>query len=323
MSTPSSSSPWTTAQIPDQAGRLAVITGANSGIGFESAKALAIAGADVLLATRSDEKGEAAAAEIRRAAPGASVVREALDLSSLDSIAAFADARIRDGRPIDLLLNNAGVMAIPVRQVTTDGFEMQLGTNFLGHFALTARLLGLVRAATAPRIVTLSSSAARFPAGIHLDDLQLEHGYKGWRAYQQSKLATSILAVELDRRSRAGGWGVVSVAAHPGIARTNLQTTGPDLGREGRGINWFTLSLHLPAVWQSAADGALPSLRAATAPDVQGGEYYGPAKRFGTAGPPVRAKIPPRALDPATARELFAAAERLTGSSLPAPTAVA
>jgi NAD(P)-dependent dehydrogenase (short-subunit alcohol dehydrogenase family) len=309
MSTP----PWTTQQIPDQSGRLAVITGANSGIGFETAKALAAAGAEVVLATRSAEKGEAAAAEVRAAAPAAVVTREPLDLASLASVAAFAERRRRDGRAIDLLVNNAGIMAIPRRRLTADGFEMQLGTNFLGHFALTAQLLDLLRAAPAPRVVTVSSMAAVAPARIHLDDLQLEHGYGAWRAYAQSKLATLLLAVELDRRSRAAGWGLLSVASHPGSSRTNLQTTGP---RDGAGGDRPTLSeliMRIPGVSQTAAEGALPTLFAATAPGVQGGDYFGPSRHLGMVGPPAPAGLPRRARDQETAAALWNAAESLTG----------
>jgi NAD(P)-dependent dehydrogenase (short-subunit alcohol dehydrogenase family) len=308
-----STSPWTTQQIPDQRGRLAVITGANSGIGFETAKALAMAGAEVVLATRSAEKGEAAAAEIRAATPAAVVTREPLDLASLASVAAFAERRRRDGRAIDLLVNNAGIMAIPRRRLTADGFEMQLGTNFLGHFALTAQLLDLLRAAPAPRVVTVSSAAAMAPARIHLDDLQLERGYRAWRAYAQSKLATLLLALELDRRSRAAGWGLLSAASHPGASRTNLQSTGPRDGAGGDRPSISELIMRIPGVSQTAAEGALPTLFAATAPGVQGGDYFGPSRHLGMVGPPAPARLPRRARDQETAAALWNAAETLTG----------
>jgi NAD(P)-dependent dehydrogenase (short-subunit alcohol dehydrogenase family) len=207
--TPFRRPPWTTHQIPDQTGRLAVITGANSGIGFEAATALALAGADVVLATRNPHKGEFAAAQIRSAAPGVQVIRETLDLASLASVAAFASGRHAAGRPIDLLINNAGIMALPTRKLTADGFEMQFGTNHLGHFALTAQLLDLVRAAPAPRVVTLSSGVAHmWPAAIDFDDLQEQRHYSAWRAYAQSKLATLMFALELDRRARQWLGGV-------------------------------------------------------------------------------------------------------------------
>ena len=309
--------PWTTAQIPDQTGRLAVVTGANSGIGLEAARALALAGSDVVLATRNAEKGEAAARDIGSVAPDVEVTREALDLSSLESVTAFADRRRRADRPIDLLINNAGIMAVPRREVTADGFELQLATNFLGHFALTGLLVDLVRAAPAPRVVSLSSGAARFPARLHLDDLQLERHYGAWAAYGQSKLALLVFALELARRSEAGDWGLLSDAAHPGFARTNLQTTGPRHGKTG-GTSLFELAGRVPGFSQSAADGALPTLFAATSPDARSGGYYGPTRRFGLLGPPGPARPPRRALDGAVARSLWAAAESLTSVRWPA-----
>ena len=284
--------PWTTAQIPPMDGRLAVVTGANSGIGLETARALALAGADVVLATRRADRGEKAAGEIRAAAPGVRVTHEPLDLSRLESVRAFAEDRRRDGAPIDLLVNNAGIMAVPRRQVTVDGFELQLATNFLGHFALTGELLDRVRAAPAPRVVNLSSGAARAPARIHLDDLQLARHYSAWGAYGQSKLAMLIFALELDRRSRAGHWGILSNAAHPGFARTNLQTTGPRYGK-GSGTSLFELAGRVPGFSQSAADGALSTLFAATSPEARPGGYYGPTRRFGLVGPPGPARPPP------------------------------
>lgn len=305
---------WTTKDIPDLAGRLAVVTGANSGIGYQTARALAIAGADVVLATRSEPKGEAAAAEIRAAAPGATVVREALDLSDLASVAEFAVGRRAGGRPIDLLINNAGIMALPQRRTSVDGFELQLASNYLGHFALTAQMLDLLLQAEAPRVVTLSSGVV-WGARIHFDDLGLERRYSPWQAYRQSKLATLIFALELDRRSRTNGWGILSVAAHPGASRTNLQTTGPRDGKGPGGWDLTALTMKVPGMWQSAAEGALPTLFAATSPDAQLGAYYGPSRRFGLVGPPGPARIPARARDEQTARELWAASEQLTGAS--------
>jgi NAD(P)-dependent dehydrogenase (short-subunit alcohol dehydrogenase family) len=304
--------PWTTADIPSQTGKLAVVTGGNSGIGLEAAKELAVAGAEVILATRSAENGEAAVAEIRRAAPTATVSREALDLSSLDSVHDFTDGRVADGRPIDLLINNAGIMLIPSRTLTADGFEMQLGTNFIGHFALTARLLDLVRAAPSPRIVTVSSGAAN-SGEIFFDDLQLESSYKAWRAYCQSKLATMLHALELDRRSTAEGWGITSTVCHPGFARTNLQTTGPRHGKSENAFSLTSFAQHIPGMSQDAAGGALPTLRAATDPAALGGQYFGPSKRFNMVGPPVLNKLPKTAQDPAVWTRLWDVAEQLTG----------
>jgi NAD(P)-dependent dehydrogenase (short-subunit alcohol dehydrogenase family) len=312
------SSAWTTRQMPDQTGRLAVITGANSGIGFEMAKALAGAGADVVMATRSAGKGEAAAASIQAAVPAAKVTREALDLSSLASVAEFAAGRKRDGRPIDLLINNAGIMAIPTRRVTEDGFEMQLGTNHLGHFALAGQLLDLLLAAPSPRLVTLSSGAANRPAQIHFDDLQLERNYGPWRAYGQSKLANLLFALELRRRIDAGGWNLRSMAAHPGYSLTNLQTTGPREGKgESRSYNLSQVLIKRLGLAQSAAAGALPTLFAATSPDARHGGYYGP-KRLQLVGPP-KAITPPRhARDEHTARRLWEVSEELTKVTWPA-----
>jgi NAD(P)-dependent dehydrogenase (short-subunit alcohol dehydrogenase family) len=307
------SQPWATQDIPDLSGRLAVVTGANSGIGFETAKALAIAGADVVLATRSVEKGEAAAEAIRAVAPAATVVREALDLSDLGSVSAFAAARQVDGRPIDLLVNNAGIMSIPKRKVTVDGFEMQLGTNYLGHFALTGLLLDLLRAAPSPRVITLSSGVAHWPARIHFDDLQLERGYSPRRAYGQSKLATLLFALELDRRGSVHGWGILSAAAHPGASHTNLHSTGPRDGKTARLPGREMRLLRLTGNSQSAAKGALATLMAATAPDIDGGDYYGPSRRLELVGPPAPARVPRRGRDQATARRLWAVSEQLTG----------
>jgi NAD(P)-dependent dehydrogenase (short-subunit alcohol dehydrogenase family) len=321
MTAPRPRPAWTTQPLPDQTGRLAVITGANSGIGFEIARALAIAGADVVLATRNADKGELAAGQIRRAAPSAHVSREALDLSSLASVAAFAEGRHRAGRPIDLLINNAGIMALPTRKLTDDRFEMQLGTNHLAHFALTAELVDLVRAAPAPRVVTLSSGAAHLPpARIAFDDLQLERHYSPWRAYAQSKLATLLFALELDRRARANAWGLLSVAAHPGYARTNLQSTGPRDGKAPDSGRWDVTRLlgSIPGMSQTAAEGAQPALLAATGPDVQSGDYYGPSGNFGLVGPPTLLKVPARARSEQIAAALWSVSTELTHVTWPA-----
>ena len=262
--------------IPDQSGTLAVITGANSGIGLETARRLAMAGADVVLAVRTTAKGTSAAQDIKGTAPKAAVDVRALDLASLASIEEFATAMAAEGRPIDLLVNNAGVMAVPKRHTTTDGFELQLGTNHLGHFALTGRLLPLLRAAAAPRVTTVSSIAHRM-GSIHFDDLQLERGYRAWTAYSQSKLANLLFAHRLQRLSEANGWGILSDAAHPGSTRTNLQTSGPNLGKEG-GLRstLIELPMRLPGVSQDASNGALPTLYAATSSNAVADGYYGP-----------------------------------------------
>ena len=304
---------FTIRDIPDQTGRLAVVTGANSGTGFETAKALAARGAEVILATRSADRAGAAIAAIRRDQPQARLRFEPLDLASQASVAAFAERLLAEGRPIDLLVNNAGVMALPQRSVTEDGFETQLATNYLGHFALTARLLPLLRRGRA-RVVQLSSIVHR-QGRIQLDDLQFETAYKPWPAYAQSKLAMLMFALELDRRSRANGWGLTSVAAHPGYARTGLIASGP-MSRSVVARTVLT-SLYRPFVEpffsHSAADGALPILMAATAADVTGGAYYGPQDLREMKGPPGVGKIEAQALDPVVAAWLWATSEALTG----------
>jgi len=300
---------WTTKDIPDQSGKLAVVTGATGGLGLETALDLAGAGAEVILVGRNPAKGRDALSLIKGRHRNAVVRFEQVDLADLASVKAFADRMLAEGRPIDLLINNAGVMALPKRQTTADGFEMQFGTNYLSHFALTARLLPLLTAAKA-RVVQLSSMAHR-GGRIRLDDLNYEHGYKPWPVYQQSKLAMLMFAIELDRRSAANGWGLTSVAAHPGFARTDLIANGP-AADGGALLAWATdvLSLFLS---HSAADGALPTLMAATLPGVTGGQYFGPQGFQEMKGPPGPGKIEPQALDAGVAARLWAASERLTG----------
>lgn len=304
---------FTLSDIPDQTGKLAIVTGANSGTGFETAKALAARGAEVVIATRNADRAEAAILAIRRALPQARLRFEPLDLASQASVAAVADRLLAEGRAIDILVNNAGVMALPRRTVTADGFETQLATNFLGHFALTARLLPLLRGGQA-RVVQLSSIVHR-QGRIQLDDLQFEKAYKPWPAYAQSKLAMLMFALELDRRSRANGWGLTSVAAHPGYARTGLIASGP----MSRSVVARTVlrSLYRPFIEpffsHSAADGTLPILLAATAPNVTGGAYFGPRHMREMKGPAGVGEIANRALDPVVAAGLWAASEALTG----------
>src|SRR3984893_4271985 len=301
---------WTTADIPSQYGKTAVITGANGGLGYETALALARAGATVVLTGRSDAKGRTALEWIRAQFPKARISYETLDLASLASIADFA-ARFAAAYPsLDLLINNAGVMALPKRQVTADGFEMQLGTNYLGHYALTANLLPLLRRAHRPRVVNLSSLAHRSGA-INFDDLQSARSYTPWKAYSQSKLAMLMFALELQRRSDAAGWGLMSNAAHPGYARTDLIANGPDAS-----VLLWQLSKSLqPLISHSAAEGALPTLFAATSPRAEPGGYYGPNWLYELKGPPVPAKIMPRAKDPAVASRLWDVSAALTGVS--------
>lgn len=304
---------WTTAQIPSQAGRTAVVTGATSGLGYETALALAGAGQRVILASRNAAKGADMLDRIRAAHPQAEVSFEPLDLASLASVAACAE-RIATAVPrLDLLVNNAGVMAIPTRLVSADGFEMQFAANYLGHFALTLRLLPQILAAAAPRVVSLSSILYR-GGRIAFDDLQSERHYGARPAYQQSKLAMLMFSLELDRRARAAGWKLLSNAAHPGYARTGLQSTGPRMGRPG-GFSVLRLFSKLlePIASQSAADGALPILYAATVPEAEGGVMYGPDGFYELKGMPRKTKILPHALVRADWLRLWEVSERLTG----------
>lgn len=309
---------WTVKDIPSQTGRVAVITGATSGIGYEAAKALAGAGAKVIIASRNERKGAEVLAEIRAATPGADVAFEPLDLASLVSVARAA-TRIAASTPrIDLLINNAGVMAIPDRHETEDGFEMQMGANYIGHFALTMRLLPKVLAAGNARVITVSSLAHR-SGKIKFDDLHWEESYSAWRAYCQSKLATLIFSLELDRIARAEGWSLTSTAAHPGFAITGLQSTGPRMGRNRPGLLELLSKAMEPIFSHSAAGGALPTLFAATSPDAEGGVMYGPDGFYELKGSPMRAKIVPYAQNKAMWRRLWEVSEQLTGLKMPVP----
>jgi NAD(P)-dependent dehydrogenase (short-subunit alcohol dehydrogenase family) len=300
---------WTTSNIPSQSGKLAIVTGATGGLGLETALGLAGAEAEVILAGRNPTKGRDAEALIRGRRPDAKVRFELLDLASLTSVKAFADRMLAAARPIDILINNAGVMAPRERATTADGFEMQFGTNYLGHFALTARLLPLLKAANA-RVVQLSSIAHR-SGKIRLDDLNHSHGYKSSPVYSQSKLAMLMFAIELDRRSKAKGWGLTSVAAHPGVARTDLIANGPAIGANA--LVRAAIPIAMALIAHSSAAGALPTLMAATMPGVTGGQYFGPQNWNEFKGPPGPGKIKPQALDPKVAAELWAASEKLTG----------
>jgi NAD(P)-dependent dehydrogenase (short-subunit alcohol dehydrogenase family) len=300
---------WTTREIPDQSGKLALITGATGGLGLETALGLVEAGAEVVLAGRNAKKGRAAEALIRQRHAGAKVRFEAVDLASLASVADISNRLLASGRPIDILVNNAGVMAPPKRQTTADGFELQLGTNYLSHFALTARLLPLLTAAKA-RVVQLSSIAHR-SGKIRFEDINYEQGYQPFPVYSQSKLAMLMFALELDRRSKAHGWGLTSVAAHPGIARTDLVDNGPAAG--GNPVVTTLMKTVIGLMSHSAAAGALPILMAATLPGATGGQYFGPQGWKELKGSPGLGKIEPKALDVAVAAKLWAESERLTG----------
>ncbi|TFD69398.1 SDR family oxidoreductase [Cryobacterium ruanii] len=305
-------------QIPDLHGKLAVVTGANSGLGFGLTGRLARAGAEVILAVRNEEKGAAAVRRIREQIPEASVSIRHLDLASLSSTTGFGEELTKEGRPIDILINNAGLMMPPVRDETEDGFELQFGTNHLGHFALTAHLLPLLRAATLSRVVSLSSLIAR-TGRLDFDDLQGLR-YRPHRAYALSKLATLMFARELNRRSIVGGWGLRSIAAHPGATVTNLQITGPThKGASARVFLAVNEATHqIGWIWQQIDQGILPVLYAATSPAAAGGGYYGPGGFGELTGAPAPARLPPRSLDEADARRLWSLSEELTGAIFPA-----
>jgi NAD(P)-dependent dehydrogenase (short-subunit alcohol dehydrogenase family) len=299
------SAKWTSGQIPDQSGRTAVVTGANSGLGLVSARELARHGASVVLACRNTAKGEEALRTIQAVAPDAQLELAQLDLGDLECVAAFAEGFRSSHDGLDLLLNNAGVMA-PPRRETKDGFELQLGTNLLGHFALTGRLIGAMEGRADARVVTLSSNAHKM-GRIDFEDLQSERGYKRWGAYGQSKLADLMFALELDRRLRAADSTIRSVAAHPGYAATNLQTAAaPALDR-------IVMRAGNLIMAQSADMGALPVLYAATYPGLEGGSYVGPDGIGEFCGHPHLVSPNRAARDEDVAARLWAVSEELTG----------
>jgi len=305
-------SDWSANQIPDQSGRLAVVTGANSGLGLETARALAAAGATVVITARDRAKGEAARQRITAETPDAAVEARVLDLAALESVRGFAAGIAADHPRIDMLINNAGVM-MPPRGETADGFELQFGTNHLGHFALTGLLLEPLAAVGGARVVTVSSLEHK-PGRIHFDDLQSESKYSSRGAYQQSKFANAVFGLELDRRLRAAGSPVISVLAHPGYSATNLQTSGPPFPVSA------LLRISNALIAQSASKGALPQLYAATAPGVEGGEFIGPDGFMEARGTPTEVQPVKRARDEQTARRLWDVSEELTGVRyLPAP----
>jgi NAD(P)-dependent dehydrogenase (short-subunit alcohol dehydrogenase family) len=299
-------SKWTTSDIPDQSGRLALVTGANSGLGLVTARELAAAGAQVIVACRNTEKGSAAIEEIRSAAPDATVELAALDLADLSSVRTFATRFAEQHEGLDLLVNNAGVMATPYRK-TADGFESQLGTNHFGHFALTGLLMDALLARPEPRVVTVSSTAHR-TGRINFDDLDSERSYRRWRAYGQSKLANLLFCFELDRRAREAGVPLRSVAAHPGYSATNLQFAGPTAPHER-----FIMAITNRVIAQSADMGALPTLYAATVPDLPGGSFVGPDGFMEGRGHPKVVKASGAAYDSEAARRLWEVSEEATG----------
>ena len=304
---------WTTERIPSQAGKTALITGANSGIGYQTALELARHGAHVLLGCRNEAKGQAALERLRREAPGASAEVVQLDMASLASIRAFAAAFPGRGIALDLLINNAGVMALPKREVTEDGFERQFGTNHLGHFALTGLLMEALLAAPAPRVVTVASLAHR-NGRIEFDNLQSERRYEPWDTYGASKLANILFAKELDRRARAAHSRLLSLAVHPGVSTTSIFANGPG----EKTLKAMMVKLLAPVLMQKDDAGALPTLYAATSAEAHGGEYIGPDGFQELKGAPVVVQPRPQALDVAVGERLWAVSEELTGVHYPA-----
>lgn len=296
---------WTHADIPDQTGRTVVVTGGHSGLGYETCRALAARGATVIMASRDVRRGEAARDRLRAESDGSIEVAR-LDLADLDSVRAFADELVTRGAPIDVLVNNAGV-GMPPRALTAQGFELQFGVNHLAHFALTGLLLPLLRRGGDARVVTVSSDAYRV-GSMDLDDLRAERSYRPVACYQRSKLANVLFGLELDRRLRAAGVPVKSVLAHPGLSRTNLPTSSGV-----RGLVGLVLRFGNAVLAQSAERGAWSQLYAATAPDVEGGQFFAPGGSMGMRGHPVPLRPVGRATDPESARRLWAVSTELTG----------
>jgi NAD(P)-dependent dehydrogenase (short-subunit alcohol dehydrogenase family) len=307
-----------TIDIPDLSGKLALVTGASDGLGFVLAQRLARAGADVLMPVRNQRKGAAAAARLLAATPGARVSTRNLDLSSLESVAQLADELISEGRPIDILINNAGIMTPPRREQSVDGFELQFVTNHLGHFALVAQILPLLREGGAR--VTTQSSVAAGQHGVNFDDLQWAKRYDERKSYSSSKIAVSLFGMELDRRSRANGWRIVSNVAHPGISATNLLASHPEMGRAND-----TLSVRMIRAFadtriplsQTAEEGVLPALYAATSPDAEGGKLYGPSGFMHLTGPPAEQEPFKQIADQEAAERIWKLSEALAGVGFP------
>lgn len=302
-------SKWNVSDIPNQAGKTVIITGGNSGVGYEAARALAPKGARVILAVRSADKGEGAAAAIRRETPKAAVEVMRLDLADLGSVRAFAETFLARSEPLPVLINNAGVMALPYH-TTADGFEVQFGTNHLGHYALTGLLLPAILAAPGARVVTVSSSL-HTRGRMDFDNLDAKRGYSEWGAYSQSKLANLLFAYELQRQFAADHLDALSVGCHPGYAATNLQHAGPRMS--GSRLRGAFMSVGNRLFAQSAAMGALPLLYAATAPGVNGCDYIGPTGIGGSRGHPNKARSSAASYDEAAAKRLWAVSEEMTG----------
>ncbi|WP_336001619.1 oxidoreductase [Halorientalis halophila] len=312
-------SEWTTVQMPDLTGKTVIVTGANSGLGFEATEAFAASGAEVVMACRSRDRGESAAEEIRSEQPAADLSVSKLDLADLEDVAAFAERFRESHDDLHVLCNNAGVMAIP-RSETADGFETQFGVNHLGHFALTGHLLSVLRDTDGESRVITQSSGLHERGEMDFSDLQGEDDYDEWGAYAQSKLANLLFAFELDRRLDAAGIdSVTSVGCHPGYAATNLQYRGPE--ESGSRLRLLAMKVANAVFAQDAADGALPMLYAATAPEISGGEYIGPSGFMNMRGPPAEDTPSRRSRDPERAARLWEVSEELTGVSYDLPEA--
>ena len=298
---------WTTRDIPSQAGKLAIVTGANSGIGYHTALELVRAGAHVILACRNPAKADEAKSRILSAVPQAAVEIGQIDMADLDSIRAFAEAFVASGRKLDMLINNAGVMGFPQRTPTAQGFEGQFGTNHLGHFALTGELMPALLKTPHSRVITVASIAHK-GGRMRFEDPNWERAYDPRKAYQQSKLANLLFGLELDRRLKRANADVASIMAHPGVATTSIISNGM-----GSGVQAKIASMVLPLFAQSDARGAWPTLYAATSPDAKSGHYYGPDGIAEIKGLPTEVKPKPHALDPVAAARLWHISEQMTG----------
>lgn len=309
--------------IPDLSGRLAVVTGASDGVGLVVASRLAAAGAEVVMPVRNRRKGEAAIAKIQQQYPNAALSLRTLDLSSLDSVAALGTAMVAENRPIHILVNNAGVMTPPERQTTADGFELQFGSNHLGHFALVAHLLPLLRAAQAR--VTSQISVAANEKSINWDDLNWEKSYNGRGAYSQSKIAFGLFGLELHRRSEAGGWGITSNLSHPGVAPTNLLAARPEVGRakDTVGVRVIRALSRRGILLGTVESAALPAVLAATSSDAHGARLYGPSGPGHLGGAPAEQAVYSRLQSPDDAHRIWQISENLTGASYPAAVSTA
>jgi NAD(P)-dependent dehydrogenase (short-subunit alcohol dehydrogenase family) len=304
--------------VPDLTGRLALVTGASDGVGFEIAARLARAGAAILMPVRSPQKGETAAARIRERTPDAGIRVLPLDLSSLDSVSSLADRLLAEGRPIDLLIANAGVMNPPTRQLSADGFELQLATNHLGHFALVARLLPLLRAGRAH--ITSQVSIAADQGAVNWDDPNWQHGYDPMKAYSSSKIAFGLFAMELQRRSDAPGWGLRSNLSHPGITPTNLLSAQPGMGRpdDTTAVKFIRAMSRRGILVGTPSSAALSAVHAATSPDARGGRLYGPKGFRHLSGLPAEQPLYSRLQSEADGGRIWELSEQLTGVRVPA-----